>query len=97
VQVRDSIARFADIVQARFVEHEGRYISGMSTDDANASPAASARLTKEAAVVEQVQAMCSLARSGIETLGWWNAMQQRFDLLTTTVIQYACESGPAAN
>ena len=48
---------------------------------------------QESEVLDQVQAMCILAHSGVETLGWWTAMQQRFDNLASWYCEQILSAG----
>lgn len=81
--VENSAAQFAEIVQSRFHDDENGS-SGVSIENPGRFPPhTQALLVEETEVLEQIQAMSSLARSGVETLGWWNAMQKRFDDLAS--------------
>jgi hypothetical protein len=76
------IDNFAEIVESRFAHQHVR--TAHSADSApQFTEEAQAAAAQELEIMEQVQAMRALARSGVETLGWWNAMQQRFESLVS--------------
>ena len=82
-RVENSAVRFSEIVQSRFHDDENGSSGDTIPNPGRLSPHRQALLAKEAALLEQIEAMSSLARSGVETLGWWNAMQKRFDDLAS--------------
>jgi hypothetical protein len=94
------LAEFAELVQTRIARtsESDRYQGERPPQFAKVSPGCAAQ---ESELFDQVQAMCILARFGVETPGWWNSMQQRFDRLaanySSDVLPACCakpQSGP---
>ncbi len=96
-EVQDTAARFAAIVDARF-----RDIDNLCRCDQNTRPPdyeLQQGFAAEIATLEKIDAMCILARSGVETIGWWNSMRQHLDDLATgfaaSQIRHAQQPAPA--
>jgi hypothetical protein len=84
-RIRDSLGRFAEIAQSQFQNEDGRCLP-KSRVSAIPAAAHSDELTAEhTAVLEKLQTLCILARSGVETTGWWNTVERQFDELACLV------------
>ena len=84
-RVRDSLGRFAEIVQVQFQNEVSRCLPKSRVNEFPAAPQSDELTAEYTEVLEKIQALYILARSGVETPGWWSSVERQFDELASLV------------
>jgi hypothetical protein len=79
--VQGALDRFEDLVHSRLDACGDNGLNGHADGFHQPANGSCSRREQEAELWDEVQALCILARSGVETSGWWNSLQQRCEAI----------------
>jgi len=78
-EMEDLIGQLADHVETHFHhEEDGGYFSAALKKSPRLTDQANILLEQHTALAEQIQKLRMLARSGVETDGWWKLLEEQF-------------------
>jgi hypothetical protein len=86
-RVRKAIARLEEIAQSTLPAVECACRSENDLISPGCTPRIDTNTTESLSLLEQIQGLCILARSGVETDGWWQALDKRFSALESSLLQ----------